>query len=324
MTWLITGGAGYIGAHVVTETLRSGRSVVVLDDLSSGILERVPSSIPFEVVTLTDRDAVHEIFRKHQISGVLHLAAKKQVGESLERPDYYWEQNVDGLQNLVDAMVAHEVKNFVFSSSAAVYGEPEFGDFGLINEDIVCNPITPYGLTKLEGEHISEKLVANNGFKVAALRYFNVAGAGKPEFGDQYIFNLIPILFKALEDGAAPNVFGDDYPTPDGSCIRDYIHVQDLAEAHVSAMDFVENSQPTFTPINLGTGQGSSVLEVISMVEKVTGHLLYPNRIARRTGDPAELVADVARAKLILSWSSKHDLEEIVTSAWTAWQLGHK
>lgn len=324
MTWLITGGAGYIGAHVVAETLRSGRSAVVLDDLSSGISERVPSSVQLEVVTLTDRAAVQEVFSKHQISGVLHLAAKKLVGESVERPDYYWEQNVGGLQNLVDAMVIHDVKNFVFSSSAAVYGQPELGSLEQITEDISCSPINPYGSTKLEGEHIAEKLASNFGFRIASLRYFNVAGAGKPEFGDQYIFNLIPIVFKALEDGVAPNVFGDDYETLDGSCIRDYVHVQDLAEAHVAAMEFVENSEAVFMPINIGTGHGASVLEVLSMVEKVTGQKLTPNRVARRAGDPAKLVANVSRAKEILDWTGKRDLEEIVTSAWTAWQLGHK
>ena len=210
MTWLITGGAGYIGAHVVHETIRSGRSAVVLDDLSTGIEGRLPTSIPLEVVTLTDRDAVNALFDRYSFSGVLHLAAKKQVGESVERPDYYWEQNVDGLQNLVDAMVAHEVKNFVFSSSAAVYGQPDLGDSALITEDINCNPINPYGLTKLEGEHIAEKLVANSGFKVAALRYFNVAGAGKPELGDQFALNLIPIVFEAIDNGDRPRVFGDD------------------------------------------------------------------------------------------------------------------
>ena len=180
MTWLITGGAGYIGAHVVFETLRSGRSAVVLDDLSTGIKERVPDSVPLEVITLTDKAAVNNLFDRYSFSGVLHLAAKKQVGESVERPDYYWEQNVDGLQNLVDAMVANEVKNFVFSSSAAVYGQPELGPLDLITENTKCTPINPYGLTKLEGENIADKLVANHGFKVAALRYFNVAVAGKP------------------------------------------------------------------------------------------------------------------------------------------------
>ena len=321
MTWLITGGAGYIGAHVVFETLRSGRSAVVLDDLSTGIKERVPNSVPLEVITLTDKAAVNNLFDRYSFSGVLHLAAKKQVGESVERPDYYWEQNVDGLQNLVDAMVASDVKNFVFSSSAAVYGQPELGPLDLITENTKCTPINPYGLTKLEGENIADKLVANHGLKVAALRYFNVAGAGKPELGDQFALNLIPIVFEALENGKQPHVFGDDYPTPDGSCIRDYVHVQDLAEAHVAAMTYVENSDPVFSPINIGTGIGASVFEVLAMIEKVTGIQIEAVRAPRRSGDPAALVADVTLAQELLKWKSNKGLETMISSAWEALHL---
>ena len=321
MTWLITGGAGYIGAHVVFETIRSGRSAVVLDDLSTGIKERVPDSVPLEVITLTDKAAVNNLFDRYSFSGVLHLAAKKQVGESVERPDYYWEQNVDGLQNLVDAMVASEVKNFVFSSSAAVYGQPELGPLDLITENTKCTPINPYGLTKLEGENIADKLVANHGFKVAALRYFNVAGAGKPELGDQFALNLIPIVFEALENSKQPHVFGDDYPTPDGSCIRDYVHVQDLAEAHVAAMTYVETSDPVFSPINIGTGIGASVFEVLAMIEKVTGIQIEAVRAPRRSGDPAALVADVTLAQELLKWKSNKGLETMISSAWEALHL---
>ena len=321
MTWLITGGAGYIGAHVVVETIRSGRSAVVLDDLSTGIKERVPDSVPLEVITLTDKAAVNNLFDRYSFSGVLHLAAKKQVGESVERPDYYWEQNVDGLQNLVDAMVASEVKNFVFSSSAAVYGQPELGPLDLITENTKCTPINPYGLTKLEGENIADKLVANHGFKVAALRYFNVAGAGKPELGDQFALNLIPIVFEALENSKQPHVFGDDYPTPDGSCIRDYVHVQDLAEAHVAAMTYVETSDPVFSPINIGTGIGASVFEVLAMIEKVTGIQIEAVRAPRRSGDPAALVADVTLAQELLKWKSNKGLETMISSAWEALHL---
>ena len=318
MTWLITGGAGYIGAHVVFETIRSGRSAVVLDDLSTGIKERVPDSVPLEVITLTDKAAVNNLFDRYSFSGVLHLAAKKQVGESVERPDYYWEQNVHGLQNLVDAMIASEVKNFVFSSSAAVYGQPELGHLDLITENTKCTPINPYGLTKLEGENIADKLFANHGFKVATLRYFNVAGAGKPELGDQFALNLIPMVFEALKNGRQPQVFGDDYPTPDGSCIRDYVHVQDLAVAHTAAMTYVENSDPVFSPINIGTGIGASVFEVMALIEKITGIQIEAVRAPRRSGDPAALVADVSLAKDLLNWKSSNDIEAMVLSAWKA------
>lgn len=324
MTWLITGGAGYIGAHVVQETLKSGRELVVLDDLSSGVAARLPSSIVVERVTLTDADAVESVFAKHNIDGVLHLAAKKRVGESVERPEYYWQENVGGFQNLVTAMKRHGVLNLVFSSSAAVYGAPDMEPGKRISEFERCSPINPYGLTKLEGEIISEALVFSDGFKVVALRYFNVAGAGQPALGDQFAFNLVPIVFEAIDAKRSPEVFGDDYNTADGSCIRDYVHVQDLAEAHISAMDLVESMQPGFEAINIGTGVGASVFEVISMIQDVTRNELDPEIVERRAGDPAALVADVSKAKEILGWQSRFQLRDIVQSAWKAWQVSHK
>lgn len=323
MNWLITGGAGYIGSHVVFETLRSGRNVVVLDDLSTGIKSRLPSELAFEQVTLTDRESVFEVFQRHAISGVLHLAAKKQVAESVLRPDYYWQENVIGLQNLVDAMKANDVKNFVFSSSAAVYGSPDLPFESQITETTNCMPINPYGETKLEGEHIAENCTDKFGFKVASLRYFNVAGAGRPELGDQFIFNLVPIVLEALQNSQQPKVFGDDYATPDGSCIRDYVHVQDLAEAHVAAMGFVENSEAIFMPINIGTGKGSSVFEVIDKISEVTGIVIDPLHVDKREGDPVALVANVSRAQEILNWSSKCNLDDIIKTAWKAWQTSH-
>ena len=324
MTWLITGGAGYIGAHVVESTVACGRDVVVLDDLSTGIASRLSSGVPLAQVSLQSTTEVNRVFSENNVSGVLHLAAKKRVGESVQHPDYYWQENVVGLKNLLGAMQHHDVKNFVFSSSAAVYGQPDVPTGTLITEDIECNPINPYGATKLEGEALSKAMAESDGLRVAALRYFNVAGAGRPELGDQYIFNLVPIVFDALERGEQPLVFGDDYDTPDGSCIRDYVHVQDLAEAHVAAMDFVEESGPGFTPINVGTGLGASVFEVLKMIQYVTGIDISPAHASRREGDPAALVADVTKAKEILNWSSSRDLNEIVSSAWDAWQLGHK
>ena len=318
MSWLITGGAGYIGAHVVQEALKSGRDLVVLDDLSSGVAARLPSAIEIAGVTLTDASAVESVFAQHDIKGVIHLAAKKKVGESVERPDYYWQENVGGFQNLVIAMTRHGVLNLVLSSSAAVYGEPTIGPGQTISEFENCSPINPYGLTKLEGEIISQALTVSDGFKVAALRYFNVAGAGQPELGDQFAFNLVPIVFEAIDAGLPPKVFGNDYGTPDGSCIRDYVHVQDLAEAHVAAIDLVESMKPGFEAINIGTGVGASVFEVISMIQVVTGIELNPEIVERRAGDPAALVANVSKAKEILSWSSCRDLKDIVSSAWDA------
>ena len=324
MTWLITGGAGYIGAHVVESTLTSGHEVVVLDDLSSGVAARLRSKANLFQTSLQDTAGINRVFEDADISGVVHLAAKKRVGESVERPDYYWQENVVGLQNLLEAVKSHGVQNFVFSSSAAVYGQPDVPHGTLITEKTPCSPINPYGATKLEGEVLSKAMAESEGMKVAALRYFNAAGAGRPDLGDQYIFNLVPIVFDTLDHGNQPNVFGNDYPTPDGSCIRDYVHVQDLAEAHIAAMDFVEKSDPGFTAINIGTGSGTSVYEVLEVIQDVTGISIEPIVGQRREGDPPALVADVSLARDLLGWQSSRDLREIVSSAWDAWKLGHK
>jgi UDP-glucose 4-epimerase len=322
--WLITGGAGYIGSHVVEKLTSSGHTVAVLDDLSTGIAARISSATKINNISLQDLHAVNAVFENYEVFGVIHIAAKKRVTESVERPDYYWQENVGGLQNLLAAMRAYRVKNFVFSSSAAVYGQADLPPSELITEENPCVPINPYGATKLEGELLSRAMAESDGLKVAALRYFNVAGAGRPELGDQYIFNLVPIVFDALERGVQPVVFGIDYPTTDGSCIRDYVHVQDLADAHIAAMDFVEKSGPGFTAINIGTGSGASVFEVLKVIEEVTGISIDPIVSQRREGDPAALVADVSLAKELLNWHSSRNLRDIISSAWEAWQLGHK
>ena len=324
MTWLITGGAGYIGAHVVECVLSSGSEVVVLDDLSSGIAARLSDKAHLFQTSLQNVSGINRVFEDADISGVVHLAAKKRVGESIERPDYYWQENVVGLQNLMDTMKRHGVRNFVFSSSAAVYGQPDVSPRALITEQTPCSPINPYGATKLEGEVLSKAMAESDGMKVAALRYFNAAGAGRPDLGDQYIFNLVPIVFDALDRGEQPNVFGNDYQTLDGSCIRDYVHVQDLAEAHIAAMEFVEKSDPGFTAINIGTGSGTSVYEVLEVIQDVTGISIEPIVGQRREGDPPALVADVSLARDLLGWQSSRDLREIISSAWDAWKLGHK
>ena len=324
MAWLITGGAGYIGAHVVESTLASGREVVVLDDLSSGIAARLSSKAHLFQTSLQDVSGLNRVFEDADITGVVHLAAKKRVGESVERPDYYWQENVVGLQNLLGAVERHGVKNFVFSSSAAVYGQPDMPPGTLITEQTPCSPINPYGATKLKGEVLSKAMAESDGIKVAALRYFNAAGAGRPELGDQYFFNLVPIVFDTLDSGDQPIIFGNDYQTPDGSCIRDYVHVQDLAEAHIAAMEFVEKSDPGFTAINIGTGSGTSVYEVLEEIQDVTRISIEPIVGQRREGDPPALVADVSLARDSLGWQSSRDLREIISSAWDAWKLGHK
>lgn len=321
MKWLITGGAGYIGSHVVLEAIKSGRDVVVLDDLSTGISSRLPHGVILEEVTLSDPSAVATVFKKYEVHGVLHLAAKKSVGESVKRPNFYWQENIGGLDNLLTAMSRHNVSKFVFSSSAAVYGQPEIGEHELINEKTSCQPINPYGATKLVGEWYANSQTVATGLSVAALRYFNVAGAGNPNLGDVFALNLVPLIFEAIENKVSPLIYGDDYPTRDGTCIRDYIHVQDLANAHVAAMELVDNSESTFEAINVGTGRGSSVREVIDMVQHVTGLEMNPEVIKRRAGDPAQLVASVDKARQLLGWTSKYDLQDIVSSAWNAWNV---
>ena len=317
MTWLVTGGAGYIGAHVVQKLVYAGHDVVVLDEATTGT-HRLPPQVTLVQANLTQNQTLHRLFNDYDFQGVVHVAARKQVRESVEKPLFYWHENIGGLTNLLRAMQVHSVKNLVFSSSAAVYGQPQLSSNAMIAEDAHCNPINPYGATKLAGEWMAEALTISDDFKVVALRYFNVGGAGNANLGDEYSYNLIPIIFDALEKNESPIIFGKDFDTTDGTCIRDYVHVEDLADAHVSAVDYVSKAEPKFTAINIGTGKGSSVLEVMNMVAKVSRIEFEPKFVQARQGDPAALVADVSRAKALLNWVSKRSLEDIVRSAWLA------
>ena len=317
MAWLVTGGAGYIGAHVVQKLVASGHEVVVLDETSTGT-HRLPPQVTLIQANLTQSQTLHRVFNDYDFQGVVHVAARKQVRESVEKPLFYWRENIGGLTNLLTAMQVHSVKNLVFSSSAAVYGQPSLDSAAMITEDAPCDPINPYGATKLAGEWMAEALTVSDDFKVVALRYFNVGGAGNANLGDEYSYNLIPIVFDALDKNQSPIIFGKDFATPDGTCIRDYVHVEDLADAHVSAVEYVINAEPKFSAINIGTGSGSSVLEVMNMIAKVSGISFEPEYALARKGDPAALVADVSRAKTLLNWKSKRTLEDIVRSAWLA------
>lgn len=312
MTWLLTGGAGYIGSHVARSLLASGREVVVLDDLSTGHIETIPAGVPLAQGSVGDSAFVVETLRHHDVTGVIHLAAKKAVGESVELPLYYYRENVDGILSLLEAMTEVGVKNFVYSSSAGVYGEPETSP---VLEDGPTVPMSPYGETKLIGEWLTRDSARIRGdLSWIALRYFNVAGAGAPELGDTSVANLIPIVLRAVANNVTPQVFGDDYPTPDGTCIRDYIHVADLADAHVQAAAVTESEQ-IGNAINIGTGNGDSVLDVITSISRALNQPVPHQVVARRAGDPAELVAAIDKAESVLNWTASLDLDAMTESA---------
>ncbi|MCW4385014.1 UDP-glucose 4-epimerase GalE [Salinibacterium sp. SYSU T00001] len=319
---LVTGGAGYIGSHVVRLLQERGSRVVIVDDLSNGVRARTEGIPTLEIDLATDAapSAVRTLIDEHAVDAVIHFAARKQVGESVQRPAWYYSQNVGSLANLLLAIEGSTVGSVVFSSSAAVYGEP---DTGAVAEDDPTRPINPYGATKLVGEQLLTASVAPLGISATSLRYFNVAGAGWPDLGDTAVQNLVPMVFQRLDAGEQPRIFGDDYATADGTCIRDYIHVLDLAHAHLAALDRLETrrgegAEPEASVFNVGTGEGSSVREVIEAIARASGRELQPEIMPRRAGDPPKLIADPARITEVLGWRARRGLDEIVASAWQA------
>ena len=317
MKILVTGGAGYIGSHVVRLLQQRGDEVVVVDDMSEGVKGRIGDAklVTIDLAAPTAQELLKATFANEKIDAVVHLAARKKVGESVEKPEWYYSQNVGGMANLMAAMREAGVKKLVFSSSAATYGMPNVGE---VNEDYVCQPINPYGETKLVGEWMVDAAAAAWGLRGVNLRYFNVAGAGWPDLADTAVANLVPIVFAAIRAGKSPVVFGDDYPTADGSCIRDYVHVQDLADAHLAAIDYLNTDAREFSTFNVGTGKGSSVFDVLAEIKNVSGIDFKIDVQPRRAGDPPALAADVSRIKSALGWSAKHNLHDIVQSAWDA------
>ncbi|MER5680912.1 UDP-glucose 4-epimerase GalE [Streptomyces sp. NPDC002238] len=321
MTWLITGGAGYIGAHVAKAMTGAGERVVVLDDMTTGIARRLPAEVTLVRGSASDRAVLDRVLAEHAVTGVVHLAAKKQVGESVEKPLLYYRENVTGLAVLLEAVVAAGVKRFLFSSSAAVYGVP---DVDLITEETPCAPINPYGETKLAGEWLVRAAGRAHGISTACLRYFNVAGAAEPELADTGVFNVVPMFFDRLTRGEAPRIFGDGYPTPDGTCVRDYIHVADLAEAHLAVARHLDGTpEGGDLTVNIGRGEGVSVRRLAELVGEVTGLRTEPVVDPPRPGDAARAVASADRMAGQLGWTARRDMREMVESAWEGWCLRH-
>ncbi|MFJ2260291.1 UDP-glucose 4-epimerase GalE [Streptomyces sp. NPDC087844] len=324
MTWLITGGAGYIGAHVARAMAEAGERVLALDDLSAGVPARLPDGIPLVQGSSLDGELLKRVLAEHAVTGVVHLAARKQVGESVAQPTRYYQENLGGLATLLDAVAGAGVRRFLFSSSAAVYGNP---DVDLITEDTPCAPMNPYGETKLAGEWLVRAAGRAHGIDTVCLRYFNVAGAAAPELADTGVFNVVPMVFDRLTRDEAPRIFGDDYPTPDGTCVRDYIHVADLAEAHLAAArrlasPDVPGGAGDLT-VNIGRGEGVSVRELLTLIGEVTGDTRPVLVEPRRPGDAPRAVASAALAAEELGWSARRGVREMVESAWRGWQLHH-
>lgn len=315
MAWLVTGGAGYIGAHVVRAFQSEGMDVVVVDDLSSGHEAFVPEGVPFYRGTILDSALLERVFAENRISGVVHVAGYKYAGVSVQRPLHTYEQNVTATAVLLTAMQNADVDAIVFSSSAAVYGTP---DVDTVTESTAKSPESPYGESKLIGEWLLRDQGVAAGLRHTSLRYFNVVGSGDPALRDTSPHNLFPLVFDALVAGRTPRVNGDDYPTPDGTCVRDYIHVADLATSHVAAakrLDAGDSIEPVY---NLGSGDGVSVGQIMSTVAEVTGIAFAPEVGPRRAGDPARIVASGELAARDLDWTMRHSLEQMVQSAWDA------
>ena len=314
MTVLVTGGAGYIGSHTVRLLASQGRDVVVLDSLELGDKSRL-GSVPLFQGDINDERIIEKICRKHNITDVVHFAAYKAVGESMDQPLRYYNNNVAGTIALVRSLLSNGVNRIVFSSSAAVYGNPESVP---VTEESALRPESVYAETKSVVERFLSSCDAI-GLRSVSLRYFNAAGASADaSIGEDWSMsqNLVPLVMKAILGFSGPlNVFGNDYPTPDGTCIRDYIHVDDLADAHVKALDYLSTGGKSLA-CNVGTGKGTSVLEVLNLAEQVSGRKVPYNIVGRRSGDPVSVYADPTLIRALLGWKATRDVRDIISSAW--------
>ncbi len=316
MRILVSGGGGYIGSHFVRMLSKSNHEIIVADNLSRGHRESVLEDVQFEIVDIRDAEKISQMVQKHLPEAVIHFAAFAYVGESVERPGLYYMNNVVGSYNLIRAASENKVKYFVFSSTCSVYGNPAKIP---ISEELRTDPINPYANTKLMIEIMLKDFQSAYGMKYVSLRYFNAAGADdSAEIGESHNPepHLIPIILEAA-NGKREKVFvfGNDYETPDGTCIRDYIHVNDLSDAHVKALEFLAEGNES-TIINLGTGAGNSVMEIIKTAEIITGKKITFKITDRRKGDPAILIADNTKALKVLNWKPKYTIDNIIHTAW--------
>jgi UDP-glucose 4-epimerase len=318
---ILTGGLGYIGSHVCKSLMQKNYNVTIIDDMSTGKNKfNYKNVYKLDVSDTNNISQLKKIFKDHD--AVIHFAAKKQVGESVEKPDLYYRQNIGGLANIITAMKHNNVKKLIFSSSAAVYGMPNLKVGEKIRENIQKKPINAYGETKYFGEFLCKDSAQAFNIKCICLRYFNVAGAGHKTMNDPAILNLIPMVFDKLEQNKRPMIFGNDYNTPDGTCVRDYIHVSDLTDAHISALEYLEmQNDGYFNEYNVSTEKGNSVKEVIETIKKETNKDFDVEIKPRRAGDPAYLVGDASKIKNKLKWTPKYDINDIVKSAYIAWRF---
>lgn len=315
---LVIGGAGYIGSHMVLDLLRAGYPVVVLDNLSRGHRELVPGG-EFVTGDMGNPEDLRNLFANHPVKAVMHFAAHSLVGESVEQPLVYYRNNVANTITLLDEMATAGIRHFIFSSTAAVYGEPVKTP---ITEDHPCAPTNPYGATKLAVERMLADVSTANGMTCSILRYFNAAGADKSgKVGERHQpeTHLIPLVLQvATGERESIKIFGDDYPTPDGTCLRDYVHVSDLTRAHLLALEHLLAGGAN-TTYNLGNSTGYSVKQIIETAREITGHAIPAQTVARRAGDPAVLIADSGSIRQELGWQPAYeDVSEIIRTAW-AW-----
>jgi UDP-glucose 4-epimerase len=320
MSWLVTGGAGYIGAHIVRALSSAGLTPVVLDDLSSGHRGFIPDGVAFAEGSILDRELVERTLRDHGATGVIHVAGFKYAGVSVKRPLHTYAQNVEGTRVVLEAMGAADVANMVFSSSAAVYGTP---DQELVTEDLPKRPASPYGESKLIGEWLLRDQAtatadSERPLRHTSLRYFNVVGSADPSIYDTSPHNLFPLVSEALIEGRTPRINGDDYDTPDGTNVRDYVHVGDIAAAHVVAAQRLASGAPIEAAYNLGSRNGLSVRQIMDAMARVTGVDFTPEIAPRRPGDPDRIVATGELAARDLDWNMRYSLDEMVRTGWEA------